>query len=152
MLTFPVAYGLALQGLGVARLQTNLLPPEITFDRKIRAKKPYAVAAAAALLARARRSWPTATRSRCRTCPTRRSRTAIAKAKSVVSAAEDGGRADRRPRRTEIDKTQTEVESIIAGQAERKNWIAINKFVNESVPVPGPVDREEPGRSPATTT
>ena len=50
LLSYPVAYGLALQGLGTARLATNLLPPEITFERKIRAKKPYAVAAAAALL------------------------------------------------------------------------------------------------------
>src|SRR5262249_38156551 len=50
VLSFPVAYGLALQGLGTARLTTNLLPPEISFERKIRAKKPYAVAAAAALL------------------------------------------------------------------------------------------------------
>src|SRR4051812_2488957 len=50
LLSFPVAYGLALQGLGTARLATNLLPPEITFERKIRAKKPFAVASAAALL------------------------------------------------------------------------------------------------------
>src|SRR5207249_3133887 len=48
--TFPVAYGLALQGLKQSRLTTNLLPPEIQFDRLIRAKKPYMVAAAAALL------------------------------------------------------------------------------------------------------
>src|SRR6476620_10921820 len=40
LLTFPVAYGLALQGLGQARLSTNLLPAEIRSDRMIRAKKP----------------------------------------------------------------------------------------------------------------
>ena len=39
ILTFPVAYGLALQGLGEARLHTNLLPGEIRTDRLIRAKK-----------------------------------------------------------------------------------------------------------------
>src|SRR5258707_2666461 len=50
LLTFPVAYGLALQGLGEARLSTNLLPGEIRTDRLIRKKKPYAVAAAAALV------------------------------------------------------------------------------------------------------
>ena len=50
LLTFPVAYGLALQGLGLARLTTNLIPKEIVQDRIIRAKKPYAAAAAAALL------------------------------------------------------------------------------------------------------
>jgi type IV pilus assembly protein PilM len=50
VLTFPVAYGLALQALSIARIGTNLLPPEITLDRQIRAKKPWAVAAAASLL------------------------------------------------------------------------------------------------------
>jgi type IV pilus assembly protein PilM len=50
VLSFAVAYGLALQGLKVTRIQTNLLPPEIRFERQIKAKKPWAAAAAAALL------------------------------------------------------------------------------------------------------
>src|SRR5262249_44353263 len=49
VLSFAVAYGLAVQGLGQAKLRTNLLPQEIQFDRMIRAKKPWAVAAASAL-------------------------------------------------------------------------------------------------------
>src|SRR5262249_40604239 len=50
ILSFAVAYGGALQGLHLGKVTTNLLPPEIQFDRMIRAKKPWAVAAAAALL------------------------------------------------------------------------------------------------------
>ena len=50
MLSFPVAYGLALQTLGVSQLRTTLLPPEIAFARKVRKKKPWAVAAAATLM------------------------------------------------------------------------------------------------------
>jgi len=50
LLTFPVAFGLAIQRLKQSRLTTNLLPQEIQFDRLIRAKKPYMVAAGAALL------------------------------------------------------------------------------------------------------
>ena len=50
LLTFPIAYGLGLQGLGLARLGTNLLPQGIRMDRIIRSKKPYAAAAAAAQL------------------------------------------------------------------------------------------------------
>src|SRR5947209_6991263 len=50
VLSFAVAYGLALQGLKAARLQTNLLPPEIRVDRLIRAKKTWAVAAEACLM------------------------------------------------------------------------------------------------------
>src|SRR5262249_48630078 len=50
VMSFAVAYGLALQGMKLSRIQTNLLPPEIQVDRMIRAKKPWAAAAAAALL------------------------------------------------------------------------------------------------------
>lgn len=47
---FGVAYGLAVQALGKAALQTNLLPPELVQQRMIRNKKPWAVAAAAIIL------------------------------------------------------------------------------------------------------
>jgi type IV pilus assembly protein PilM len=47
---FGVCYGLALQGLRDVRIKTNLVPPEIIKERMIRAKKPWAVAAAALLM------------------------------------------------------------------------------------------------------
>ena len=50
VLSFGVCYGLAAQGLGKGGLKTNLLPKQIVRDRLIREKKPWAVAAAAALL------------------------------------------------------------------------------------------------------
>jgi len=50
LLSFGVAYGLALQALGQTRIRTSLLPPEITTARMIRRKKPWAVAACATLL------------------------------------------------------------------------------------------------------
>lgn len=49
-LSFPVAYGLCVQGLGRAGMGTNLLPDEIITQRIIRAKKPWVAAAAAALM------------------------------------------------------------------------------------------------------
>ena len=51
MLSFAVAYGLCVQGLGKGELHTNLLPEEIVRTRLVRAKKPWAVAGAAAILA-----------------------------------------------------------------------------------------------------
>ena len=50
MMTFAVPYGLALQAIGKTRIRTTLLPPEIAMDRKVRSKKPWAIAAAAGLL------------------------------------------------------------------------------------------------------
>jgi type IV pilus assembly protein PilM len=49
-LTFGVAYGLCVQALDKSQLRTNLLPQEIITKRLVRAKKPWAVAAAALLL------------------------------------------------------------------------------------------------------
>jgi len=50
IMSFTVAYGLALQGMGMSRVKTTLLPPEIALAREIRRKKPWAVITAAALL------------------------------------------------------------------------------------------------------
>ena len=50
LLSFAVSYGLAIQGLDKGKLSTNLLPRELLTARLIRAKKPWAAAAAAVLL------------------------------------------------------------------------------------------------------
>jgi type IV pilus assembly protein PilM len=50
MLSFANCYGLCLQSLGIAQLQTNLLPREILFDRLIDSKKPWIISAIALLL------------------------------------------------------------------------------------------------------
>jgi type IV pilus assembly protein PilM len=50
VMSFAVAYGLCLQVLRETRIRTNLLPREILQDRLIRAKKPWAVGAAAAIM------------------------------------------------------------------------------------------------------
>lgn len=50
ILSFAVPYGLALQLVGQTDMKTSLLPPEITRERVIRRKKPWAVATAATLL------------------------------------------------------------------------------------------------------
>jgi len=50
ILSFAVAYGLCVQGLGKSEIRTNLLPEEIVRTRLVRAKKPWAVAGVAAIL------------------------------------------------------------------------------------------------------
>jgi type IV pilus assembly protein PilM len=51
VLSFAVAYGLALQGLGLTVITTNLLPQEVSRGRSWERKKPWFAAAAACLLA-----------------------------------------------------------------------------------------------------
>lgn len=48
--SFTVAYGLALQAMGMTTTTTTLLPPEIALAREIRRKKPWAAITAATLL------------------------------------------------------------------------------------------------------
>ncbi len=49
-LSFGVSYGLCLQGLGLAKVPTNLMPREIVTQRIIREKKPWTLAGVSALL------------------------------------------------------------------------------------------------------
>jgi type IV pilus assembly protein PilM len=48
--TIAVCYGLCLQGLGLSQIHANLVPGEILTERLIRSKKPWTLAALAALL------------------------------------------------------------------------------------------------------
>jgi type IV pilus assembly protein PilM len=50
VLAFGVSYGLCLQGLKKSRLQTSLLPREITTARIVRAKKPWAIASLSTMM------------------------------------------------------------------------------------------------------
>ncbi|NIA20806.1 MAG: pilus assembly protein PilM [Anaerolineaceae bacterium] len=50
VLSFGVAYGLALQGLGLGAIATSLLPPEILKEKELKRKRPFVVAAAAAVV------------------------------------------------------------------------------------------------------
>ncbi|WP_237228731.1 type IV pilus assembly protein PilM [Rubinisphaera sp. JC750] len=50
IMSFTVAYGLALQVMGMTKTETTLLPPEIARAREIRRKKPWAAITAATLL------------------------------------------------------------------------------------------------------
>ncbi|MFH1268626.1 MAG: type IV pilus assembly protein PilM, partial [Planctomycetota bacterium] len=62
-LSFGVCYGLALQAMGKSAVTTNLLPKEIVQDRVVREKKPWAVAAAAALMLASTVSFASLTRA-----------------------------------------------------------------------------------------
>jgi type IV pilus assembly protein PilM len=134
ILAFAVAYGLALQGLSLARLQTNLLPPEIRMDRLIKAKKPWAVAAAAALLLGASGLLIGKGKAYNEYNPENAELSkAIAEAKSVVDEKTAKDRA--------VDKKNDEVNKVINelkvfGGLRQEDWIMVNKLIDDSLPRP----------------
>ncbi|MBN2584798.1 MAG: type IV pilus assembly protein PilM [Planctomycetes bacterium] len=50
VLSFGVAYGLALQGLNLGIINTSLLPPEILKEKELKRKRPFVFAAAASVV------------------------------------------------------------------------------------------------------
>ena len=132
LLSYAVAYGLGLQGLNKGTLKVNLLPPEIRFERMIRAKKPMAAAAAALLLlGLGGMAW----RNYIGAKPYIDSRViaevdSAKKAKSTVDAGKSA--YDNAVKATEDEKRK--VESSVAGQQERLNWLELYSFVNEALP------------------
>jgi type IV pilus assembly protein PilM len=141
--SFAIAYGLAVQGLKVARLQTNLLPPEIQLDRTIKAKKPWACAAAAALLLGVAGM----------TFGYRLENDSVF-SPEIQDAMKTGDVAlkhidDEKKKCDDLEKEVTrlrrEVRAVIAGQDERRNWLRLSRYINECLPRPdgkGPDGKE----------
>ncbi|OAI54270.1 hypothetical protein AYO44_15245 [Planctomycetaceae bacterium SCGC AG-212-F19] len=134
-MSMSVVYGLALQGLQMARLRTNLLPQEIRMDRLVRSKKPWAVAAAAALLL------GVGGLAYC----TRIEHDAYAhddiKAviKSVGNPAIEDAKKHNKEYQDEWKKAEdlkSSIRTIVAGQNERLNWLKLNRFINDCLPRP----------------
>jgi type IV pilus assembly protein PilM len=134
VLGFAVPYGLALQGVGLAKLHTNLLPQEIRFDRMIREKKPWAVAAAAALFLGAG-LLTLGYAINYRAVSAKDIDTSIKAAEGKISevssvnslaAAKEG----------EVSKVTDEVNGVIAGKDEQLDWLVLNKWINAQLPQP----------------
>jgi type IV pilus assembly protein PilM len=143
LLTFPVAYGLCLQGLNLARLTTNLLPQEIRMDRMIRAKKPWSVAAAAAmLLGVGVVSLGFGMKSQSLGHPKDPDKHRGDKVADACLAADRAAKAAQsnksaaENKKREIENTTRDVKSIVAGKDERSNWIRLNEFISQTLPRP----------------
>jgi type IV pilus assembly protein PilM len=142
LLTFPIAYGLALQGANqladrkdYGRINTNLLPQEIRVDRMIRAKKPWAAAAAAALLmGTGGLAFGYAMKYSAVNDPSLKK--AIEEADTQVKAAA-GQASTKATADGEIQKIQTDVKAVIAGNDERLNFARVYEVINAALPRPG---------------
>ena len=132
--TFAVCYGLCLQGLGVAQIHASLVPKEILTQRMVRAKKPWTLAALAALLlgmtvhyGLTEKSWATTHEDLWG-----RAKSAVA-ATSSYSAEQKQTDGDLEAQLTYLNEMGTEV----SGNAEsRLKWLEIIRVINDVVPRP----------------
>lgn len=134
IMSFGVAYGLALQGLTKARLQTNLLPYEVRLERIVRGKKPWAVAAAACL-AFGMFLMAIASGSEKRQIENEENAAAIKGLGDTVALVKKH-KADADAKQAELAAAQKKLEIIGAGVKERMNWQLLHQFVNMVTPQP----------------
>jgi type IV pilus assembly protein PilM len=134
VLTFGVAYGLALQGLKQARLLTNLLPGEIRLERLVRAKKPWAAAAVAVLLlgsaALGFKAW-----RETRAYTNDDVKAAVTSAESTTKNVSDAEGQYNQAKTAALTEERS-IRSIVAGQPEYKNWLELTTFVSACLPQP----------------
>lgn len=148
VMSFAVVYGLAVQGLERSRLTTNLLPGDVRFQRLVKAKKPWAAAAAAVLLL-CLGTVVLAYGLDYRAFDHNDVRGAEKEADRIVGVARANQVAfDKAKKEAEDEKNN--VNSILAGQAERLHWLEMQKFLSGCVPQPNgsnvcidPVTRKE---------
>src|SRR5262249_23475740 len=138
-----VAYGLGLQGLKAARLQTNLLPPEIQVERMVRAKKPMAAAAAAAFLAGVGfltlgyamelRAYGSVVLVDGKPDPSNNVEKAKLDAAAKVKENNDLESKYKTLLGLVADE-ERQVRSLIAGKDERIDWMSVHRFISEALP------------------
>ncbi|MBX6314818.1 MAG: type IV pilus assembly protein PilM, partial [Isosphaeraceae bacterium] len=143
VMSFAVAYGLALQGLGKGQLRTNLLPPEIEQVRMIRRKKPWALAASAllmlgfsALFFSDFRAWAKVNNDQFKQ--------AVERAKSV---SQQGASYQQQydAAKAEFEKKKSGGQALVADSADTTDWAALLQKINAVLPDPA---REIPGLDP----
>ncbi len=141
LLSFGVAYGLALQGLGKGAVHTNLLPKEITLDRLIDRKKPWAVAAAATLLLGCSISFAAYSLALGKV-DAERWKTAETQATQLKGTA-DRLKGDCDAARKEFQDT-TEIGQHLVGNVDgRIRWLELLKAINECLPSDPPRKADE---------
>ncbi|MCS7045208.1 MAG: type IV pilus assembly protein PilM [Gemmataceae bacterium] len=134
IMSFGVPYGLALQGLKQTKLQTNLLPYEVRVERIVRGKKPWAVAAAAALLLMV--FGMTLGQSMARSNYTKPEvKAAIEEAKKALKLRSDFEN-DVNNIKKEIEASEKALDKIGAGVKERMQWPLLIQYINMALPQP----------------
>ena len=143
VLSFPVCYGLVLQGLGKSGVHTNLLPKEIIQDRLIKRKKPWAVAAAAVLLLGITINYL----AYCLAQGTVEKKGVWEQPEQQADqlAARAGSLTGEKDQALNALKAADEIGKNLVGNVEgRIRWLELLKAINQSLPPYAPVKEEDP--------
>lgn len=132
LLAFSTAYGLCLQGLRETKIRTNLIPREILQDRLIRSKKPWAVAAAAALLLGMTGSYLGAWRQYSSANPIH-FQSATAEADRVAAQA-SSFKSDFDSAKSAFTATKDLGRQLVIDPEARTSWLKIVRAVNAALP------------------
>jgi type IV pilus assembly protein PilM len=131
ILSFGAAYGLAVQGLGLAKISASLLPPELARIALWKQKQPYFVAAAASLVLAAALPWVRTGLDRSAMAS---SRDSGEQAKRVISEAE-ALRAQFQKVQTDNSGKKASIEQLFALHKDNALVPSILAMVHEAVPV-----------------
>jgi len=134
IMSFGVAYGLALQGLAQAKLQTNLLPQEIKTERLIRAKKPWMVAAAASLLfGMSVLAFASGMENKAIDNPEVEAR--FSELEKVLTASKKLD-TDDAAEKAKLEAELLVLKQLAGGVTERFNWQTLHQYINMATPQP----------------
>jgi type IV pilus assembly protein PilM len=141
IMSFVVPYGLALQALQITKIHTTLLPPEIATARKIRRKKPWAVTTAASLLAGLSISVAAYANAynQVHTEEYDKAKSAVEAHNGKISSA----KSSYDNVKSEHAKLVTDGEYLFAFNDRRELWIEVFRAVNEALPRPVGLERDE---------
>jgi type IV pilus assembly protein PilM len=143
--TFALAYGLALGGLGAAKLTTNLLPNEIRSERLVRAKKPWAVATAAILLVSVGvlMYFLSSAMHNVTGAEAKKIKGELGRMRSVRGANEK----QYEDLKKDIERVLANQRDMAAGIDDRRNWQLLMQYINLATPQP-----DGSGLSPSAKT
>jgi type IV pilus assembly protein PilM len=146
LMSFAVAYGLGLQGLGKSVMRTNLLPPEIEQVRMVRRKKPWALAASTLLMLGLSAMFVSAWGALEKTRPL------VPPAKQAKSVADQGTKyeADYNAAKGSFESLKKKGETLVSTASSGTDWPALLQTVMATLPNPArELAAADPGFDPA---
>ncbi len=132
VLSFGASYGLALQGLELAQIHANLLPPELARVAVWRKKRPYFVATAASLMAAAAVPW-VSNRLDAQTLDSQRNESMQNQAQQVIREARNYQQQYNQARQ-ETTQEEQDIENLLKLQEQRAVVPRLFTLVHDALP------------------